>query len=163
MGYVAYQTPRSGDHGVDVFIESHDTLASGRIVISAKRYNSTVGPTTSAIASSAAKEPSMASSSVPGSISVVQQLLAAGLVDELRLLVHPVAAHKGRRLFDDGDEPYHLKVTATEAFPPGVIRVIYTHRGIHQGLLRRGQGPGAGWEVAASVIRGRCPSRPARR
>src|SRR6185312_468856 len=35
---------------------------------------------------------------IPGSISVVQQLLAAGLVDELRLLVHPVAARKGRKL-----------------------------------------------------------------
>ena len=63
---------------------------------------------------------------IPGSISVVQQLLAAGLVDELRLLVHPVAARKGRRLFDDGDAPYHLKMTATEAFPTGVIRVIYS-------------------------------------
>jgi dihydrofolate reductase len=62
---------------------------------------------------------------IPGSISVVQQLLAAGLVDELRLLVHPVAARKGRRLFDDGDTPYHLRVTATEAFPTGVLRVIY--------------------------------------
>ena len=62
---------------------------------------------------------------IPGSISVVQQLLAAGLVDELRLLVHPVAARKGRRLFDDGDAPYHLTVQATEAFPTGVIRVIY--------------------------------------
>ena len=63
---------------------------------------------------------------IPGSISVVQQLLAAGLVDELRLLVHPVAARKGRRLFDDGDAPYHLKMTATEGFPTGVIRVIYS-------------------------------------
>ncbi|BCL16639.1 dihydrofolate reductase family protein [Micromonospora sagamiensis] len=62
---------------------------------------------------------------IPGSISVVQQLLAAGLVDELRLLVHPVAARKGRRLFDDGDKPYHLKVTLTEVFPTGAIRVIY--------------------------------------
>lgn len=62
---------------------------------------------------------------VPGSISVVQQLLAAGLVDELRLLVHPVAARSGRRLFDDGDAPYHLGVVATEVFPTGVIRVIY--------------------------------------
>lgn len=62
---------------------------------------------------------------IPGSISVVQQLLAAGLVDELRLLVHPVAARKGRKLFDDGDTPYHLAVTATEVFPTGVIRVIY--------------------------------------
>ena len=62
---------------------------------------------------------------IPGSISVVQQLLAAGLVDELRLLVHPVAARKGRKLFDDGDTPYHLTVTAAETFPTGVIRVIY--------------------------------------
>lgn len=63
---------------------------------------------------------------IPGSISVVQQLLAAGLVDEVRLLIHPVAARKGRKLFDDGDAAYHLKVTLTEAFPTGVIRVIYT-------------------------------------
>ncbi len=67
---------------------------------------------------------------IPGSISVVQQLLAAGLVDELRLLVHPVAARKGRRLFDDGDTPYHLTVVATEAFPTGVLRVIYAPAGI---------------------------------
>ena len=44
MGYTAYQTPRSHDHGVDVFVESRDTLAGGRIVISAKRYSHTVGP-----------------------------------------------------------------------------------------------------------------------
>ncbi len=62
---------------------------------------------------------------VPGSISVVQQLLAAGLVDELRLLVHPVAARKGRKLFDEGDTPYHLRVLATEVYPTGMIRVIY--------------------------------------
>jgi dihydrofolate reductase len=63
---------------------------------------------------------------IPGSLSVVRQLLAAGLVDELRLLVHPVAARKGERLFDEGDTPYHLEVVSCEAFPTGVIRVIYT-------------------------------------
>lgn len=62
---------------------------------------------------------------IPGSISVVQQLLAAGLVDELRLLVHPVAARKGRKLFDEGDAAYHLRLLASEAFPTGVLRVIY--------------------------------------
>ena len=62
---------------------------------------------------------------IPGSISVVQQLLAAGLVDELRLLVHPVAARKGRKLFDDGEAPTHLRVASTEVYPTGVIRVIY--------------------------------------
>ncbi|WP_066904399.1 dihydrofolate reductase family protein [Millisia brevis] len=62
---------------------------------------------------------------VPGSISVVQQLLAAGLIDELRLLVHPVAARTGRRLFDEGDTPYFLSLTASEVFPTGVVRLIY--------------------------------------
>lgn len=62
---------------------------------------------------------------VPGSISIVQQLLAANLLDELRLLIHPVAARKGRKLFDDGDVPYHLTLVSSEVFPTGVIRVIY--------------------------------------
>ena len=70
-------------------------------------------------------EPGVTGVLIPGSITIVQQLLAAGLVDELRLLIHPVAARKGRRLFDDGDAPYHLTVAATEVFPTGVIRVIY--------------------------------------
>lgn len=71
-------------------------------------------------------EPGIMGVLIPGSISVVQQLLQAGLVDELRLLVHPVAARRGRRLFDDGETPYHLRVVATETFPTGVIRVIYS-------------------------------------
>jgi dihydrofolate reductase len=82
------------------------------------------GELTAAVAALKA-DPDVKGVLIPGSISVVQQLLAAGLVDELRLLVHPVAARKGRKLFDDGDAPYHLAVTATEAFPTGVIRVIY--------------------------------------
>ena len=70
-------------------------------------------------------DPSIKGLLIPGSLSVVQQLLAAGLIDELRLLVHPVAARKGRKLFDEGDDSYHLKVLATESYPTGVIRVIY--------------------------------------
>jgi dihydrofolate reductase len=74
-------------------------------------------------------EPGVTGVIIPGSITIVQQLLAANLVDELRLFVHPVAARKGRRLFDDGAVPYHLRVTATEVFPTGVIRVIYAPTG----------------------------------
>ncbi|MEU4626155.1 dihydrofolate reductase family protein [Actinoplanes sp. NPDC023801] len=62
---------------------------------------------------------------IPGSLDVVHQLLAAGLIDELRLLVHPVAAGKGERLFAEGRPVQHLKVLATEAYPTGVLRVIY--------------------------------------
>ena len=40
--------------------------------------------------------------------------------------MHPVAARKGRRLFDEGDRPYHLALIATEVFPTGVIRAMYS-------------------------------------
>lgn len=39
-------------------------------------------------------EPGIGKILVAGSISVVRQLLAAGLLDELRLLVHPIAARR---------------------------------------------------------------------
>ena len=62
---------------------------------------------------------------IPGSISVVQQLLAAGLVDEISLLVHPVAARKGRHLFDEADGSYHLSLVRSEVFPTGVVWLTY--------------------------------------
>lgn len=62
---------------------------------------------------------------VPGSISVVRQLLAAGLVDELSLLVHPVAARAGMRLFDEGAPIYPLHLLRTEVVPTGVVHLVY--------------------------------------
>lgn len=63
---------------------------------------------------------------IPGSISVVRQLLAAGELDELRLLVHPVAARKGERLFEEADSVQALTLLRSETFPTGVVRLIYT-------------------------------------
>jgi len=71
-------------------------------------------------------EPGIEKIVVPGSISVVRQLLAAGLLDELRLLVHPVAARRGERLFDEGDEVYPLRLLRSDVFPTGVVRLVYT-------------------------------------
>ena len=62
---------------------------------------------------------------ISGSISVVRQLLAAGLLDELRLLVHPIAVRKGMRLFDEGDSPIPLKLISSEAFSTGVLNLVY--------------------------------------
>jgi dihydrofolate reductase len=60
-----------------------------------------------------------------GSISVVRQLLAAGLLDELRLLVHPIAVRKGMRLFDEGDSPIPLKLLSSQTFSTGVLSLVY--------------------------------------
>ena len=62
---------------------------------------------------------------VAGSVSVVRQLLAAGLLDQLRLLVHPVAARHGMRLFDEGGPAYPLRLLRSETFPTGVLRLVY--------------------------------------
>jgi dihydrofolate reductase len=70
-------------------------------------------------------EPGVGKVLVPGSISVVRQLLAAGLLDELRLLVHPVAARRGARLFEEGEPMYPLQLLRSDIFPTGVVRLVY--------------------------------------
>ena len=60
-----------------------------------------------------------------GSVSVVRQLLAAGLLDELHLLVHPIAVRKGMQLFDEGETPIPLKLISSETFQTGVLNLVY--------------------------------------
>ena len=61
----------------------------------------------------------MSTIGLSGSVSVVRQLLAAGLLDELRLLVHPIAVRKGMRLFDEGDSSIPLTLISSQAFKTG--------------------------------------------
>jgi dihydrofolate reductase len=60
-----------------------------------------------------------------GSISVVRQLLAAGLLDELHLFVHPIAIRKGLRLFDEGETAIPLRLISSETFKTGVLYLVY--------------------------------------
>jgi dihydrofolate reductase len=60
-----------------------------------------------------------------GSVSVVRQLLAADLLDELHLLVHPIAVRKGMRLFDEGETPLPLRLVSSQTFTTGVLYLIY--------------------------------------
>ncbi len=71
------------------------------------------------------EEPGVERVLVAGSISVVRQLIDAGQLDELRLLVHPVAARHGERLFSDADAPQPMKLLRSAVFPTGVVRLIY--------------------------------------
>lgn len=61
---------------------------------------------------------------VTGSVSVVRQLLTAGLVDELSLLVHPVVLGSGQRLFD-GLPKVPLALDSCTAFSTGVTHQTY--------------------------------------
>jgi dihydrofolate reductase len=61
---------------------------------------------------------------VGGSITMVQSLLEAGLVDELRLVVAPVIHMHGRKLFEKG-RPTRLKLIRHVVSPAGYLTLDY--------------------------------------
>jgi dihydrofolate reductase len=62
---------------------------------------------------------------VSGSTELVRAMLADGLVDELLLLVFPVALGSGKRLFGEEGEPTKLTLAKTEAYDSGVVLLRY--------------------------------------
>jgi dihydrofolate reductase len=70
-------------------------------------------------------EPGDGTIGMSGSVSIVRQLLAASLIDELHLLVHPIAMRKGIRLFDEGEPPIPLKLISSQTFTTGVLNLVY--------------------------------------
>jgi dihydrofolate reductase len=66
---------------------------------------------------------------VTGSISVCHQLLEAGLVDEIRLFLHPVVMGGGRQLFPDGMPSTDFELAESRPFRSGVVLLRYRHRG----------------------------------
>jgi dihydrofolate reductase len=62
---------------------------------------------------------------VTGSGTLVQSLLNDGLLDELRLLVHPIVIGKGKRLFLQGAERRPLRLIDAQTFSTGVMYLTY--------------------------------------
>lgn len=63
------------------------------------------------------------------SISLVRQLFFAGLLDSLMLIVHPVIAGSGRRLFADGDPLTRLELQSCQQTSKGNMILSYGLRG----------------------------------
>ena len=62
---------------------------------------------------------------VSGSATLVTWLLRQGLLDELDLLVFPVAVGRGKRLFGGDGDKAALTLATCEAFPAGVAHLAY--------------------------------------
>jgi dihydrofolate reductase len=65
---------------------------------------------------------------VPGSRMLVHTLLEHDLVDELRLMVFPIALGSGRRLFPDTARKLPLALADSRAFASGVVVLSYTRK-----------------------------------
>jgi dihydrofolate reductase len=63
-----------------------------------------------------------------GSATLVRSLLANGLLDELNLMLHPIAVGHGRRLFED-TPTYPLQLVSNETFKTGVLNLSYAPAG----------------------------------
>jgi dihydrofolate reductase len=70
-------------------------------------------------------EPGQGTIGLSGSVSLVRQLLASRLLDELHLFVHPIAIGKGMRLFAEGEPPIPLRLVSAETFKTGVLYLVY--------------------------------------
>jgi dihydrofolate reductase len=66
---------------------------------------------------------------IHGSARLAQSLLAAGLIDELRLVIAPVVLGEGRRLFPDGGAPAGLRLLRNDTTPGGVAVHVYESEG----------------------------------
>jgi dihydrofolate reductase len=62
---------------------------------------------------------------VHGSAQLVQELIAQGLVDELRLMVFPVVLGAGKRLFGETSEKRPLKLSDSTTVGDGVTIQVY--------------------------------------
>jgi dihydrofolate reductase len=66
---------------------------------------------------------------VHGSAALVRTLMKHGLVDEYRLIIHPVVLGNGKRLFADGTTPAALQLIDTKTTSRGVVAHIYQPSG----------------------------------
>jgi dihydrofolate reductase len=62
---------------------------------------------------------------ITGSATLVRSLLEAGLIDELRLMVHPIVVGRGARLFDGGMDQTPLELAQSQTFGSGVLNLTY--------------------------------------
>ena len=60
-----------------------------------------------------------------GSGGLVRWLLREGLLDELRLMVHPLILGSGKRLLEDGEAGRTLELVDSQTFGTGVVSLAY--------------------------------------
>ena len=68
---------------------------------------------------------------VHGSPQLVQTLLENDLVDELRLMVFPVALGTGKRLFGETSDKKRLRLATSKTVGDGVVILVYEPVAVH--------------------------------
>lgn len=119
-----------GSNAVNEFAQAFDAI--GKIIVFSRSLERVEGKNTIIVRENLQDEilklkQEQGKSILLDGITLSSQLIGHGLVDEYRILVHPVVAGKGRRLFDDVSLPENiqLKLVETKIFNSGSIALRY--------------------------------------
>jgi len=62
---------------------------------------------------------------IAGSGNLINSLMGTGVIDEYRLMVHPIVVGKGQRLFPDGLDSLSLKLADVKTYEKGIVLLTY--------------------------------------
>jgi len=121
----AYWPPHAGDQQFGTFINDIPKYVVSNSLAEAEWNNTTVLPGGEAAERlRRLKDETDGDITMSGSATTARWLLAEGLLDELRLLLHPIAVGHGQRLFED--TPTHpLRLVDSSALGTGVLNLTY--------------------------------------
>ena len=138
LGHTLYREwseywPQQGDEvPFASFINNHPKYVLSHQPFDPTWQNTTVitGPDDAAVADQvrALKEQVDGDITLSGSATTVRWLIAQGLLDELHLLVHPIAVAEGQRLFE-GTGRVPLRLLSSDTLPTGVLHLRYALEG----------------------------------
>ncbi len=109
----------------DVLNRSRKYVASTTLREPLPWENSTLLPGDAAVSVGRLKRESAEDLVILGSGELVRSLLAAGLVDELALSIHPLLLGSGQRLFPDGGPASDFELEDTATTTTGVVMTRY--------------------------------------
>jgi dihydrofolate reductase len=124
--FAAFWSDKGSDVEFADVINGQPKLVASTTLTSVDWQNSTLIEGDVGQALSRLKEQPGKDISITGSPTLVRSLLAQGLIDELRLLMHPFVVGSGKRLFEPGAlERLPLKLVSARTLATGVIYLIY--------------------------------------
>jgi dihydrofolate reductase len=123
--FAAYWPAQGSDVPLADKINSTPKLVASRTLTSLEWRNSNVIEGSVAEALRRLKDGPDGEIAVIGSGTLVRSLLRDGVLDEVRLLVHPIALGSGKRLFDDGGDRIPLKLVDSRTLTTGVLYLTY--------------------------------------
>ena len=123
--WASYWPSQDEDESFTAFINNVDKYVVSNTMTDATWKNTTVISGDVAAQIKALKDRTDGTIAMSGSATVVRWLLANGLLDELNLMVHPIAVGHGQRLFE-ATPTHRLQLVNHTTFTTGVLNLSYT-------------------------------------